>query len=340
MCERRSSYAERVSFDRPHPLDGAGKLVVWDQFWASWLAAEGIAFDCCSQWDVACGRQPLDGYRCMLRTGHDEYWAAEEAAAVQGFVDEGGNLAFFSGNNCHWQVRYGDGGRTITCYRHPYLKKRPQAMGVSLESLVDPVAAAEPERATTLWARLPGEAGRVRQRLTGNSWTGMVNVPFEETPEWPDAPVSAGWLLGPEGGDACWTVRRPEHWVFEGTGLAEGESFGLRETIVGTEADGCDTELVYDATLGRKVLVPSGKDGVDPTQWLILASCLAAGLGETTGPVGPPNTLHTATLVYHEGEPGGGGDIFNCATLDWAHGLRTSEETATITRNVLRRFVA
>ena len=72
----------------------------------------------------------------------------------------------------------------------------------------------------------------------------------------------------------------------------------------------------------------------------ILASCLAAGLGETTGPVGPPNTLHTATLVYSGGEPGGGGDIFNCATLDWAHGLRTSGETATITRNVLRRFAA
>eukprot|EP01050_Picozoa_sp_SAG11_P001600 SAG11_NODE_71_length_18338_cov_14.752974_4_plen_189_part_00 len=150
----------------------------------------------------------------------------------------------------------------------------------------------------------------------------------------------AGRLLGPEGGHACWTVRRPEHWVFEGTGLAEGESFGLRETIVGTEADGCDTELVYDATLGRKVLVPSGKDETDPTQWLILASCLAAGLGETTGLVGPPNTLHTATLVYHEGEPDHGGAIFNCATLDWAHGLRTSEETAMIARNVLRRCVA
>jgi hypothetical protein len=109
--------SERLTFDRPHAMDGAGKLVIWDQFWASWLADEGrgIAdFDCCTQWDVASGRQPLDRYRCMLRTGHDEYWSAAEAKAVQSFVDRGGNLAFFSGNNVHWQIRYGEGGRSLS----------------------------------------------------------------------------------------------------------------------------------------------------------------------------------------------------------------------------------
>ena len=108
-------------------------------------------------------------------------------------------------------------------------------MGVSLDSLQDPVAVSDPELATTLWGRLPGHAGTVRQRLTGTSWTGMVNVPWEEASAaaWAAAPASQGRLLGPADGHGGWTVQTPEHWVYEGSGLQQGEVFGLEETIVG-----------------------------------------------------------------------------------------------------------
>ena len=40
-------------------------------------------------------------------------------------------------------------------------------------------------------------------------------------------------------GSGAYTVRRAEHWVFEGTGLKDGDTFGGADTIVGYETDGC-----------------------------------------------------------------------------------------------------
>jgi hypothetical protein len=46
----------------------------------------------------------LKHYRLILSVGHDEYWSARMRDHLEVFIRDGGNLAFFSGNTCCWQV--------------------------------------------------------------------------------------------------------------------------------------------------------------------------------------------------------------------------------------------
>ena len=39
-------------------------------------------------------------------------------------------------------------------------------------------------------------------------------------------------------------MHRPDHWIFAGTGLERGGTFGGKETIVCYECDGCEFEMV------------------------------------------------------------------------------------------------
>lgn len=44
----------------------------------------------------------------MLSVGHDEYWSAAMRDNLEKYIADGGNVAFFSGNTCCWQVRSED----------------------------------------------------------------------------------------------------------------------------------------------------------------------------------------------------------------------------------------
>ena len=56
----------------------------------------------------------------MLSVGHDEYWSAPMRDHLEEFIGDGGNVAFFSGNTCCWQVRSEDDGRALTCWKQSY----------------------------------------------------------------------------------------------------------------------------------------------------------------------------------------------------------------------------
>ncbi|MGO7258947.1 N,N-dimethylformamidase beta subunit family domain-containing protein, partial [Rhizobium brockwellii] len=62
-----------------------------------------------------------------LSVGHDEYWSAEQRANVEVARDAGVNLAFWSGNECYWKVRWessidgsGQAYRTMVCYKETW----------------------------------------------------------------------------------------------------------------------------------------------------------------------------------------------------------------------------
>jgi hypothetical protein len=48
----------------------------------------------------------LRNHRTLLSVGHDEYWSAAERANFEGARDAGINLAFFSGNEVYWHIRW------------------------------------------------------------------------------------------------------------------------------------------------------------------------------------------------------------------------------------------
>src|SRR5262249_40711931 len=66
-------------------------------------------------------------HNVFLSVGHDEYWSRAQRDNVEAARDAGVNLAFFSGNESHWKVRWENsidgadaGYRTLVCYKETY----------------------------------------------------------------------------------------------------------------------------------------------------------------------------------------------------------------------------
>ncbi len=127
-------------------------------------------------------------------------------------------------------------------------------------------------------------------------------------------------------------AQHTDHWVYAGTGLADGDTFGdgPGEYIVGYECDGAHFDR---ERLARNVPVhPTGDDGT-PEDFTILgvgdASASGWGLGNKA-----------ATMGVHTGVHNGNGTVFTAATTDWARVLAGGSSPAVdrITRNVLDRL--
>jgi hypothetical protein len=149
------------------------------------------------------------------------------------------------------------------------------------------------------WARTRPENSLtgVAYRSAGGQWNGL-------------RPSNGGY-----------TVHRPEHWIFAGTGLRAGEVFGEAEALVGYECDGA----VF--TNGpRGVPVTTGQD-CSPLDFAILAT---SAIGDWEGANAGANSA--ATLGIHAPH----GIVFTAATTDWARVLDDGNSTVDrITRNVL-----
>eukprot|EP00966_Prymnesium_polylepis_P157075 3629878-Prymnesium_polylepis.2 len=56
--------------------------------------------------DRFAARLPGSAHRLYVSVGHDEYWSGPQRAAVAAARNRGMNLAFFSGNEVYWRVRW------------------------------------------------------------------------------------------------------------------------------------------------------------------------------------------------------------------------------------------
>jgi hypothetical protein len=236
----------------------------------------------------------------VLSIGHDEYWSTPMRDHLEAFIAKGGNAAFFSGNTCCWQVRSEDGGSALTCWKQRFV--------------MDPVyAGGNHPLLTTLWSH--HLVGRPENRLTG---VGFLHGGYHR---------SHGQFMD---GKASYTVHRPEHWLFAGTGLERNAEFGGKDTIVGYECDGCEFET-------RDGLpVPTHRDGT-PEGFTILASCPAKWHPDDALFYDrfPPDRVGAAVLGTYTR----GGTVVTVGSTDWAHGLRGKDSTVErITRNVLDRL--
>jgi hypothetical protein len=88
----------------------------WDVPFIGWMERRHLEVDYCTDLDIHENiGNLLDGYRLLLSVGHDEYWSEAMRRNVAAFVEEGGNLAFFSGNTCWWRVRPVDDNTAFVC---------------------------------------------------------------------------------------------------------------------------------------------------------------------------------------------------------------------------------
>jgi hypothetical protein len=269
--------AHAVSFLRPYSRNqGRGLFPMWEQLIVRWLESQGYAVEYCIDWDTAQDPTLHSSYDLLLIAGHDEYWSYAQRATVEARLAAGGNLAIFGGNCCWWQVRYSPGMDQVVCYK---------------DAALDPLRGVADSLVTVHWRDPP--VNRPENPMTGPS---LANG-------------------GGPTGSGGYVVERADHWLFEGTGVSNGEEFGTAQQVVGVEVDGA----LFQRIAG--VPVPTGVDGT-PLSFEIVATA--------------PATLGNATMgVFDEGA-----QVFNAASINWASGVASDSVTQRVCENVLGRLVS
>jgi hypothetical protein len=166
----RSPRAFRVAFARPYRENDQANFPIpkwqhWEVPFIRWLARQGIAVEFCTATDLhkdwANHAGLLQNYRLLVSVGHDEYWSKEMRDNVENFAAQGGNVAFFSGNVCFWQIRFDLNVDRQICYK---------------DSNSDPYAMTHPELTTVHW--YDGIVCRPSTSLTGLSWNTLNQSPM------------------------------------------------------------------------------------------------------------------------------------------------------------------
>jgi hypothetical protein len=296
--------APKVSFDRPFDDQWNFAFDAWQAPFLRWLAKNGFNADFCTSIDLHRETTITNGYALLALAGHDEYWTREMRDRLDAFVAAGGNAAIFSGNTCWWQARLepnaaGKAQRVLVCYKS---------------------RTADPD---------------TRAAYKTDNW---INL---QPPAPENSSIGLGWNLG-----ASWTnaLQRPDtpyvvqrnHWVFTGTGLVAGSSFG--GAYSGYEIDALDTVVGRD-----RRIYPTGTDAApapltvlawaDASTWNAQAQALGQS-GEKSG--------YGAISIHSRG--GTAGVVFNAGSIDWALGLQPELDgqagsvISRITLNVLTRL--
>ena len=257
----RGAQARHVaaSFDRPYgrypqiyqnPQSvGSGEWLCFEFPLAYWLEQQGYDVTYCSNSDCL---EPAALTRCrsFVSVGHDEYWDLRQYRAVRQAIDEGVNVLWLTGNAvfCDSPLTDSADGRP-----HRIITREGHYSGLT----DDEVAMQE-----GLWGGDYARTGPDESLIIG----ARTVIPFNG------------------GGD--WTCTRPDHWIFEGTGMKQGDSI---PGLVGWEHHGAPADIPGIEVVGRGTVWAGG---TRPSEW-------------------------TATIF-----PGPKDNfVFNAATIFWAQGL-------------------
>jgi hypothetical protein len=303
---------------------GAG-WYTYERTFLMWAERNGFRIDVGTGPDLERHPEVLDGARLYVSAGHDEYWSWGMRDAFDAFVARGGNAAILSGNTCFWQIRFDEGHEGMTGYKY--------------RADEDPVAGTTDERLLT---------GCWSDRRVGRPETSSIGLTFTRG-------GYARYGLGAPDSRGGYTLHRPDHWAFDGTGLGRLDTFGDAEAIAAYECDGCAFSLDEQ---GRPV--PTGADGA-PRGLDILATAPAHLWAQHEQPTryahepgeletcskavfGDASAEHLADLgnghaVMAAFDRSNGGAVLNVGATDWVLGLG-DPIVARITRNVLERLSA
>jgi hypothetical protein len=241
----------------------------------AWLERNGFTYDTYSDAQLTDGTLDLDAYRVLMISGHPEYWTRQQYERTRDWVQQrGGRLLYLGGNGLNCEVTY---PTPTTMQTNTYLNPTNGSLGMFDDA--DPTRWLDSrfDRAVESEARLLGVASTETGIMTG----------------------------------APYRVVDASHWVYEGTGLGNGDLFGTEsqhERVPGG-ASGHETDkMTANSPAGTKLL---GK-----------------GLNPDNG---------GAEMVIHE--TASGGAVFSVGSIIWPASLMVDDGVSAITRNVLRRFL-
>ena len=285
----RTHFGFRLAFDRPFHGGFGNAVQTWEIPFIQWLGRRQIAVDVCTSRDLHFEAPHPNDYSVLLFVGHHEYWTAEMRTHVETFARSGGNVAFFTGNTCWWQIRLSEDGTQLICYK---------------VAGFDPVATtADHARTTVHW--FDNLVKRPETTLTGVSWLGDGGLYYDQ--------------------DHRFTVTRADHWVFEGTGLGNDDTFGGYSST----PDGEEDRSVAGPESDR--VQHGGPNGLTSPPNFRLASIYAP----------PSDTPEVGTMGIFK-PASDSGIVFNAPTLNWALGLNHDAQTWNvidqITQNVITKL--
>jgi hypothetical protein len=246
-----------ASFDRPYgrycqlgspPLStGSGEWLLWEFPVAHWMESQGYDVSYVSNLDTHSDPAGLRRARGFLSVGHDEYYSLPMFENLRRAIADGLSVAFLSGNTCCGLID------------------------------VKPSSDGRPDRVISRIDRF-GPRDETGDRI----FNSMKNLPRTGPNEaWLIGARSTGTIMG----GAPYTCAMPGHWLFEGTGMKEGDGI---PGLVGWEYHGDPAPIPGLEIVAKGVTKFSGGDG-----------------------------LYTST-VY----PGPKGNlVFNAATCWWGDGL-------------------
>jgi len=193
--------AYKVSFNRPYATGNVGEDVtfVWEYPMIRWLEQQGYDVEYASSVDVDADPNLLQNRKGVLFAGHSEYWSRGMFDNLLAARDSGVNIAFFSGDNIAWRVRYENAPNNSN--------PTPNRILVAYKSAAaeDPIR--DSQLVTTSW-------GSEKTTLLGNGGGGG---PCDPTP--------------------CYyplRVTNAASWIYAGTNVKNGDLIG---NVVGYEWD-------------------------------------------------------------------------------------------------------
>ena len=191
--------ARKVSLDRPIARqygNGSGTFLYQEHQAVIWLEDRGYDVEYISSVDLGGTNGRIGNHRLFMLVGHEEYGTMAEMDRLKAALARGTSLAFLTGNTLYWQIRYENNDRVIVCYKEAFAE--------------DPMTLSNPLLVTKRF-RDPG-VDRPENALVGVMSDGSNNIQ-----------------------PADWVVTNANHWVYQGTGLTDGDHI---PGLVFTEWDG------------------------------------------------------------------------------------------------------
>lgn len=185
-----------VSFDRPYgkyvqitdnPLSiGSGEFLLWEFPLCYWLEKEGYEVSYVSNSDLV-DDKAIDGAKVFLSVGHDEYWDPSQYETIRSAIEKGMSVLWLCGNS------------------------------VFIDSPFTPSSGGAANRII----ERRGCYGELRQDET-EMYHNILGALTSTAPD--ERAIMGVRSVVPFNGGGDWTCRNEDHWIFEGTGMKNGES--------------------------------------------------------------------------------------------------------------------
>jgi hypothetical protein len=286
------------------------KSITYDYPFVLWLQKQGYTVDFVTDIDIELDDDLtlLSQYPVVVFRGHDEYLGVNTYNNLIAYRNNGGNIAFLSGNSCCWRVTYGDPDPNTNIPTSFSCDKGPT-----------PLCDINGPDSWWVLGQADSPPAALDNQLIG-AGTRNAGIRFEVGgPFTPADPPSPGFK-----------VLNADHWIFARTGLQNGNVIGVGnvsnaagpiiEGLIGYEGAGAllnpdNTPTFTDGTPPNFVVL--GVADTNPYVWACnraLGSWWAFSR-EDTDPPGGVTGRYAATMGIYSEE----GSVFTASTVSWVN---------------------